>query len=72
MEIDKSSYEVIFKFSTMTSMSLFMLEFDQFRKKQEKKKQTRNRLFRYKTKKSPTQQCVDRILKKIEEERPLL
>jgi hypothetical protein len=34
VETDKNSYEVIFKFPTMTSMSLFMVEFDQFRKEQ--------------------------------------
>jgi hypothetical protein len=34
VEIDKNSYEVIFKFQTMTSLSLFMVELDQFRKKQ--------------------------------------
>jgi hypothetical protein len=33
-ETDKNSYEVFFKFPNMTSMSIFMVEFDQFRKEQ--------------------------------------
>jgi hypothetical protein len=77
-ETDKNSYEVIFKFPNMTSMSIFMVEFDQFRKEQikvtiktqEKKKRTRNRIFKYKKlhPHTPMQQCVDRVLKSMQEE----
>jgi hypothetical protein len=66
-ETDKNSYEVIFKFPNMTSMSIFMVEFDKFRKEQisvtiktqEKKWRTRNRIFRYKKlhPETPMQHC---------------